>query len=650
MKPGSLTYQILESHLEAGSLKAPGNISVRIDQALLQDATGTLVMLQLEAMKLDRAKILAAQYIDHNLLQADFKNPDDHLFLESAAKKFGIRLSRPGNGISHVVHQQAYGKPGATLIGSDSHTPAAGALGMIAFGAGGIDVAAAIGGRPYEIQTPKVWGVHLINELPDWVSAKDVILELLRRHSVRGGKGKIIEYFGPGVKSLSVMDRHVITNMGTELGATTSVFPADEAVQQYLKAQGREQDFQSLQPDSYEAYDEVEELDLSRLEPLIAMPSSPDNVVPVQSVAGETIYQSYIGSSANPGFRDFAVVAEVFRGRTVPKHVSLDVNVSSRQTLLQLMETGHLSELVKAGARIHQVGCNGCIGMGQAPATGEISLRTVPRNFPGRSGTQEDKVCLVSPETAAASALFGKITDPRTLDMVYPRIEEPQPKYLSQDLVGEAEYKPNTRLRMGPNIQQLPAYEAIPNGFSAEILLKVGGNISTDEILPAGSRVLPFRSNIDKISDFTFIDVDPDYAVRAKQLKTQSTRHIVVGAENYGQGSSREHAALALRHLGAVCVIANSFARIHRANLINYGVLPLLFSSDADYEFLKKGSVLSFDDVRRQIQEAREVTAQVNGSNTEIQFRMDLSPIERQRILSGGLLSESRPVTIDPTG
>ena len=422
----NVAQKLIKSHLLSGAMTPGKEIGIRIDQTLTQDATGTLVMLELESMGLDSARTeLSCQYVDHNLIQEDHKNPDDHLFLLSACQRFGIWYSRAGNGVSHPVHQERFGKPGKTMLGSDSHTPAAGAIGMLAIGAGGLEVAMAIAGEPFYVEMPSVWGIRLTGTLPDWVSAKDVILEMLRRHKTDGGKGRIIEYYGPGLACLSAMDRHVVANMGAELGATTSVFPSDDEIRHFLKRQKREQDWIELKADPDAIYDLQDEIDLSKLEPLIAMPSNPDNVVPVREVAGTEVYQTYIGSSANPGYRDFAIVAEIVRGRTAHPRVSLDINPSSRQILENLIRDGYIGPLIHAGARLHQAGCNGCIGMGQAPATDTISLRTVPRNFPGRSGTREDKVCLVSPETAAASALKGVITNPDTLGIAYPRVSEP---------------------------------------------------------------------------------------------------------------------------------------------------------------------------------------------------------------------------------
>ena len=476
-------------------MRAGEPISIRIDQTLTQDATGTLVMLALEAIGLDRIRTeLSAQYVDHNLLQVDHLNADDHLFLESACRRFGLWYSRAGNGISHVVHMQRFGRPGKSLLGADSHTPAAGALGMLAIGAGGLDVALAMSGEPFPTAMPKVLGVRLTGKLPSWVSAKDVILEMLRRHGVAGGVGKVIEYFGPGLNSLCAMDRHVIANMGAELGATTTLFPSDALTRRFLEANGRQRDWLELTADGGCDYDEEDSIDLSKLEPLIATPSSPGNVVRVSEVAGQPIYQAYIGSSANPGWRDFAVAAEIVRDSNIPAEVSFDVNPTSRETLEALIVDGRLEALVAAGARIHQTGCNGCIGMGQAPAVGRNSLRTTPRNFPGRSGTEEDSVFLCSPETAAASALTGRITDPRTLAKACPELSYPirpavNAKLLEAPLA--AERARTIQLVKGPNIRSLPRFDQLPDQLTVPILLKMNDDVSTDEILPAGARVLP---------------------------------------------------------------------------------------------------------------------------------------------------------------
>ncbi len=645
----NVAKKIIQEHLLDGSMDPGTPIGLRIDQTLTQDATGTLVMLELEAMGLDRVKTeVSAQYVDHNLIQEDHKNPDDHLFLLTACQRFGIWYSRAGNGVSHPVHQERFGKPGRTMTGSDSHTPAAGALGMLAIGSGGLDVALAMAGEPLRIKMPKIWGVKLTGELPDWVSAKDVILEMLRRHDVDGGVGKIIEYYGPGLDSLSCMDRHVIANMGAELGATTTVFPADEEVRAFLRRQGREEDFTEILADDDAEYDEHEEIDLSELEPLVALPTSPGNVVPVREVEGQPIAQAYVGSSANPGYRDFAVVGEILErvGRQVHERVSLDVNPTSRQILENLTKQGHMLQLLHGGARIHQAGCNGCIGMGQAPATNEISLRTVPRNFPGRSGTREDKVHLCSPETAIASAITGVITDPRDLEdrfsVSYPRIREPEDLIVNTDMLVEPpppEQSRDVEIRKGPNVASIPEMDPLPDDLEIEVLLKVGDDVSTDEILPAGTRVLPYRSNIPKISEFTYDIIDPTYHDRAKEVQQERGGHAVVGGKNYAQGSSREHAALAPRYLGLRVVIAKDYARIAWQNLINFGVLPLTFDDETQYEEIEQGDVLRFTGLREAIRSGDEV--QVDNVTKDLTFtaKHQLSNRQVEIMLVGGIIN-----------
>lgn len=607
----NVTQKILQAHLDENQSE-DGYIAIRFDQTLCQDATGTLVMLALEAMGLDRTKAkVSVQYVDHNLIQEDNKNPDDHLFLLSAAKQFGIVYSRPGNGISHPLHMQNFGKPGETLIGSDSHTCAAGSLGMFAMGAGGADVAMAIAGETVLIPKPKVFGVRLVGKLPEWVSAKDVILEMLKRHGVKGGVNQVIEYFGPGVANLSIMDRHVIANMGAELGATGTVFPSDQVTQKFLRDQGREDDWVELQADAECQYDTYDEINLDELVPLIAKPSSPQNVVPVSEVQGEPIYQAYIGSSANPGFRDFAMVAAISKNATLPNDISLDINPSTRQLIQQLAATGYLEDLIQVGARLHQAGCNGCIGMGQAPATGRNSLRTTPRNFPGRSGSPEDSVWLCSPEVAAASALTGEITDPRCLperlNISYPKLKD-EPIFITKQshfvFPEDGDQEAKEGLVKGPNIKPLPQFDPLPDVIRIPLLACVEDNISTDEIMPAGADVLPFRSNIPKISQFCFRDLIPEYVKNAESVGD----HGIVAGENYGQGSSREHAALAPRYLGLRVVLAQSFARIHMQNLINYGVLPLLLEKE-QYEAISELSrgekylYLTIDNLRNQLSE-----------------------------------------------
>nr|MDQ2694542.1 aconitate hydratase [Pseudomonadota bacterium] len=607
-----------------------------------QDATGTLVMLEFEAMKIPRVRTgLSAQYVDHNLLQEDFKNPDDHLFLRSACRRFGLWYSRPGNGVSHPLHMERFGVPGQTLAGSDSHTPAAGALGMLAIGAGGLEVAMAMAGEPLYIRTPRVWGVKLTGALPDWVSAKDVILEMLRRHGVDGGVGRIIEYHGPGLQCLSAMDRHVIANMGTELGATSSVFPSDAEVRRFLRTQGREDAWTELTADADAGYDDHEEIDLSQLEPLIACPGSPGNVVAVGEVAGRDIYQSYIGSSANPGLRDFAIAALMVDGRQVHDRVSFDINPTSRQILENLIDLGLLQKLIHAGARLHQAGCNGCIGMGQAPATGRISLRTVPRNFPGRSGTREDQVYLCSPETAAASALTGKITDPRTLGMAYPRFQEPGTLRLNTAmLLPPAPEGADVELEKGPNIKDLPELDRLPDELECAVLLKVGDNISTDEIMPAGAKILPYRSNIPAISRFVFSQVDETYYGRAMACRKQGS--LVVAGDNYGQGSSREHAALAPRYLGLKAVIARSFARIHWQNLVNFGILPLTFADPGDWERIHQDDVLALAGIHEALGAGRTLEVRNTTRNETYTVEHALSGRQRDMLLAGSLIGVVR--------
>ncbi len=635
----NVAQKLIQSHLVHGEMKPGEEIGIRIDQTLTQDATGTLVMLEMEAMGLDRVKTeVSVQYVDHNIIQEDFKNPDDHLFLRSACQRFGVWYSRPGNGVSHPCHQENFGKPGKTLLGSDSHTPAGGAIGMLAIGAGGLEVALAMAGEPFFTRMPLIWGVKLTGSLPDWVSAKDMILEMLRRHGVDGGLGRIIEYYGPGLATLSAMDRHVIANMGAELGATSTVFPSDQEVRRFLRAWQREEDWALLVADTDATYDVYEEIDLSSLVPLITMPSSPGNVRPVSEVAGERIYQAYIGSSANPGYRDLAVSALMVQGRKVNDRVSFDINPTSRAQLETLVRDGHIAHLLHAGARLHQAGCNGCIGMGQAPATNELSLRTVPRNFPGRSGTREDKVCLVSPETATASALTGVITDPRTLGIPYPRIADPDHPILNREMFMSPlplEEALQVDLVKGPNIASLPTFEPLPDEIEVPILLKVADNISTDEIMPPGLRVLPFRSNIPKIAEFSFDRLDPTYAARAKHVKG----HIVVGGSNYGQGSSREHAALGPQYLGLRAVLAKGFARIHAQNLINFGVLALTFIDAADYDGIQTSDVLRLADLRRVLTEGGELAVENVTRQYKFQVRHSMSPRQVQFLLSGGLIN-----------
>ncbi len=634
----SVTQQLLTSHLLTGRLVPGEEIGIRIDQTLTQDATGTMVMLELEAMGLDRAKTeWSVQYVDHNLVQEDYKNPEDHLFLFSACQRFGIAYSRPGNGVSHPVHMERFGIPGKTLLGSDSHTCAAGSLGMLAIGAGGLEVALAIAGEPFYLKMPQIMGIHLTGRLPPWVGAKDVILELLRRHTVSGGVGKILEYYGPGLKELSAMDRHVIANMGAELGATTSVFPSDRHVEKFLKGQKRGSQWVRIEAQRGCQYDLHEEVDLSTLEPLIALPSSPDRVVPVREVEGLPIYQVMVGSSANPGYCDFAMVAEILKGKQVHPRISLDINPTSRQILENLARHGVLAQLIHSGARIHQAGCNGCIGMGQAPAIGRPSLRTVPRNFPGRSGTQEDAVYLCGPQVAAISALHGEIRDPRSLGQEAPRIREPRHQVILTDAI----LPPNMPvagkripLDKGKNIQPLPLFGPLPSSLQGPVLIEVGDDISTDEIMPAGAKVLPFRSNIPAISQFVFGQLDEEYPVRTRPFV--SSGHFILAGTNYGQGSSREHAALAPRYLGVRAVLARSFARIHRSNLINYGILPLLLPNQE--HAIARDSTLHLPSVREDLLHRSVVTVVLVDQNEIYECAHHLTSREIESLLAGGLI------------
>jgi aconitate hydratase len=634
----TLAHKLIERHSVCGRMKPGSEIGLRIEQTLTQDATGTLVMLELERLGVERVKTaLSAQYVDHNLLQTDFKNADDHVFLLSACRRYGVWFSRPGQGVSHPVHMESFGVPGASLLGSDSHTCAAGGIGMLAIGAGGLEVALAMAGEPFFVAMPEIWGVQLTGKLGPWVSAKDVILELLRRHGVSGGMHRIIEYHGPGVAELDAWDRHVIANMGAELGATTSVFPSDSRTREFLEDMGRGDAFRELEADEDARYDIDERIELDDLEPLIAKPGSPGNVVPVREVEGAAIYQGYIGSSANPGLRDIVIAARMVCGKRIPAHVSFDINPATRSTLLAVTRSGLLTNLLEAGARLHQTGCNGCIGMGQAPASGRNSLRTVPRNFPGRSGAEDDRVWLCSPETAAASALHGAITDPRKTGAMPQDVLRRTNRTASQTrtllvMPDESRGARHTTLETGPNLTSLPEFDALPDSLELPVLLKVGDDISTDEILSAGARVLPFRSNIERISEFTFAGVDESYHERAKTTGP----HAILGGRNYGQGSSREHAALAPRYLGLRVVVARSFARIHRQNLTNFGVLPLRLIEESDYDRLDTNMVLTLEGLRHALRSGRPIRAAVDGR--EIELVHDLSARQIDIVLQGGLL------------
>ncbi|MEE4313321.1 MAG: aconitate hydratase [Desulfofustis sp.] len=634
----NLTRKIIESHCVAGRLQPGEEIALKIDHTLLQDATGTMAMLEFESLGLDRVRVdLAAQYVDHNLLQTDFRNADDHRYLQSACARYGIHFSRPGNGISHQVHLENFGKPGLTLLGADSHTPAAAGLSMLAFGAGGLDIALAMAGRPYHLPCPKVLGVRLDGILPPWVSAKDIILEMLRRYGVKGCRGMVVEYYGPGVATLTVEDRAAIGNMGTELGATSSLFPSDENTRNYLASQQREADWQALEADKNAVYDEYDVIDLAEVEPLIACPSSPGDVVAVREVAGTRVDQVIIGSSANSGLKDLLRVSSIMAGRHSAAHTDLQINPGSRQVLENVIAADGLLPLVTAGAKINQSGCLGCIGMGQAPGTGQVSLRTFPRNFPGRSGTKDDRVYLCSPETGAAAALKGVITDPRALadEMTYPEIHDPDQRLVDRSsIVYPSEELQATEVIRGPNIIPLPDFAPLPESLELRVALKVGDNISTDAIMPAGNTVLPLRSNIEAISKFVFYQVDQDFHDRCRLLGDGA----VIGGENYGQGSSREHAALAPRFLGIRIKIAKSYARIHQANLCNFGILPLIFNNPDDYDAITDSSVIELPGIRASVESgATEIAIRVDGK--EMITLLEVSDRQRQSLLAGGTLN-----------
>ncbi|WP_331766103.1 aconitate hydratase [Embleya sp. NBC_00896] len=645
-KPLGIAQQLIASHLVDGSMVPGTEIALRIDQTLCQDATGTLVMQELEALGLDRVRTeLSAQYVDHNIVQADERNAEDHLFLRSAAQRFGLWYSKPGNGVSHPIHMQRFGVPGRTLLGSDSHTCAGGALGMLAIGTGGLDVALAMAGEPFHLTMPQIWGIRLERELADWISAKDVILELLRRHGVKGARDRILEYHGPGLACLTAMDRHVIANMGAELGATASVFPADDAVRGFLRAEGREDDFRPIAAEPGAHYDLTDRIDLDTVESMVAMPTSPGNVVPVRQVAGTPIGQVVVGSSANPGLRDFAVCAAMVKGRQTSAEVSFDVNPSSREVLQDLLHMGAAFDLITAGARIHQAGCLGCIGMGQAPASGQHSLRTFPRNFPGRSGTLDDSVWLCSPETAAASALTGVITDPRAWardeGVTLPLLNLPEHASVNQAML-EAPLPPEQakaiELVRGPNISALPTLDALPDELRVAVLLKTGDDVSTDEISPAGTQALPYRSNLPRLADFTLTRIDPTYPDRARRAGP----HLIVAGDNYGQGSSREHAAITPRLLGLRAVLAKSYARIHWQNLANFGVLPLEFTDPTDYERIDQGDRLLLTGLRSILTaDGSEAKPTVHNTtkNEDYQVTHRLSPRQRTTVLAGGVIA-----------
>ena len=637
----TVAEKILKAHLVEGEFKKGNEIGIKIDQTLTQDATGTMAYIEFEAIGIPRVRTeKSVAYIDHNTLQSGFENADDHRFIGSVAKKRGISFSRPGNGICHQVHLERFGIPGKTLIGSDSHTPTGGGLGMIAIGAGGLDVAVAMGGGTYYITYPKIVKVELKGKLSPWVSAKDVILEVLRRMSVKGGVGKIMEYCGEGVKTLSVPERATITNMGAELGATTSIFPSDERTYEFLKAQKREQVWQEIKADEDAVYDEEIVIDLSTLEPLVACPHSPDNVKTIKELEGMKIDQVCIGSCTNSSLLDMMKVAYILKGKTVHPDVSLSIAPGSKQVLNMLSLDGALSDIIDAGARILESACGPCIGMGQSPNSKGVSLRTFNRNFPGRSGTKDAGVYLLSPEAAAISAIRGVLTDPRELGEM-PDFRLPETFVINDNMItlpADEKDADKVEILKGPNIKSYPKTSPLADSLSVQCSLKVGDNITTDHIMPAGSKILPLRSNIPEISKYCFSAVDEQFPQRALDLGSS----VIVGGSNYGQGSSREHAALAPLYLGIKAVIVKSFARIHKANLVNAGILPLTFENEADYDKISQSDTLEFSDLRNAVAKDSVIYATLSSTGEKIPLNLELSERERKIILEGGLLDYTR--------
>ncbi len=632
----NIVQKILEKHLVSGELKKGTEIAFKIDQTLTQDATGTMAYLQFEAIGIPKVKTeLSVSYVDHNTLQTGFENADDHRFLRTIAAKYGIYFSSPGNGICHQIHLERFGIPSKTLLGSDSHTPTAGGLGMLAIGVGGLDVAVAMAGYPFYLVMPEIIKVNLIGRLNPFVTAKDIILELLRRLTVKGGVGKIFEYAGEGVKTLSVPERATITNMGAELGATTSIFPSDEITKAFLASQNREKDFVEIYADSDASYDGEIEINLSELEPLIACPHSPDNVVTVKSVEGIPVDQVCIGSCTNSSYKDLATVALLLKGKKLPPSVSLVISPGSKQVMEMLDKEGLLYYIISSGARIIENACGPCIGMGQAPASGSVSLRTFNRNFEGRSGTKDAKVYLCSPEVAIASALNGKITDPRSLGE---KIEVTLPdRFIINDnlIFPPAEDGSTVEVLRGPNIKPLPIAKELPDTMEGVVLIKVGNNITTDHIMPAGAKILPLRSNIPAISKYVFSSIDDTFSERA----IKNNGGFILGGENYGQGSSREHAALAPMYLGIKAVIAISFARIHRSNLINFGILPLVLENPDDYKDLEMNDILYITNYKEALRKNQSIEIKNITKNKSFRVKANLTERQAQIILKGGLLN-----------
>ena len=635
----TIAQKIIKAHLVSGEMTPGAEIGLRIDQTLTQDATGTMAYLALEAMDVPRVRTeLSVAYIDHNTLQCGFENADDHRFIQTVAHKYGVRFSRPGNGICHQVHLERFGKPGKTLIGSDSHTPTGGALGMLAMGAGGMDVAVAMAGGAYYINMPRMFKVNLTGKLPPWVSAKDISLEILRILSVRGGRGAIIEWGGEGIQTLSVPERATITNMGTELGATTSIFPADEVTREFLRAQGREEDFTPLASDPDATYDRIIDIDLSALEPLCACPHSPDNVKAARELEDVRVDQVCVGSCTNSSLYDLLKTAAMLKGRTVSPSVSMSVSPGSRQVLTMLANCGALSDILASGARLLECACGPCIGMGFSPNSGGVSLRTFNRNFEGRSGTADAKVYLVSPETAVAAALTGEITDPRDLGLDALHVDLPD-RFLIDDSAVLAPAAPEDAAQLevlrGPNIKEFPQGKPVGDTITAKLTLKVGDNITTDHIMPAGSKILPYRSNIPKLSEFCFAVCDKEFAQNAKA----AGETILVGGSNYGQGSSREHAALVPLYLGVRAVIAKSFARIHAANLINAGILPLTFADPNDYDALTQGETLTLTGIDAGLDSG---TMTLRAGDREISVCGSFTKRQAAMLRAGGLLNYTK--------
>lgn len=637
----TIAQKIIKEHLVCGEMTVGSDIGLKIDQTLTQDATGTMAYIEYEAMGIPRVKTeKSVAYIDHNTLQTGFENADDHRFIQSVCKKHGIYFSRPGNGICHQVHLERFGKPGKTLIGSDSHTPTGGGIGMLAIGAGGLDVAVAMGGGAYYITMPKMVRVNLTGKLSPWVSAKDIILAVLRVMSVKGGVGKIVEYGGEGVKTLTVPERATITNMGAELGATTSVFPSDETTREFLKAQGREEDYVELKADEDAVYDEIIEINLSELEPLAACPHSPDNIKTIKELEGKKVDQVCIGSCTNSSYLDLMRVAHILKGKKVADNVSLAIAPGSKQVFNMLALNGALGDMIAAGARILESACGPCIGMGQSPNSEGVSLRTFNRNFEGRSGTADGQIYLVSPETAAVSAINGVFTDPRALGEAAD-IAMPEKFLINDNMVIEpapVEEMDSVEILRGPNIKEYPKTSPLTDSIEASCSLKVGDNITTDHIMPAGAKILPLRSNIPKISEHCFTVCDKEFPARAKMLE----KSIIVGGENYGQGSSREHAALAPLFLGVKAVLVKSFARIHKSNLINAGILPLTFKDANDYDKIKLGDMLELPNIKSEIANGTDVTVVNKTTGETIMADCELSDRTRDIIIAGGLLDYTK--------